>query len=88
MSFTYAVLGAGRQGVAAAYDMIRFGDAMEVILADRDAALAALSAERSAVSSTVASAAQVDVTDDKELVAFLQPSTPFSARCRTSSTWR
>ena len=34
MSFTYAVVGAGRQGTAAAYDMARFGDATEVRIAD------------------------------------------------------
>lgn len=34
MSFRYAVLGAGRQGVAAAYDLARFGDAEQVLLVD------------------------------------------------------
>lgn len=36
MKFKYAVLGAGRQGVAAAYDLARFGDAAEVHLFDLD----------------------------------------------------
>jgi len=36
MSYTYAVLGAGRQGTAAAYDMARWGEARRVILADRE----------------------------------------------------
>ena len=36
MSYTYAVLGAGRQGAAAAYDMARWGAAKRVILADLD----------------------------------------------------
>ena len=35
--WTYAVLGAGRQGTAAAYDLARHGDARRVLLADRDA---------------------------------------------------
>jgi len=34
MSFSYMVLGAGRQGIAAAYDLARFGDAKQVTLAD------------------------------------------------------
>jgi lysine 6-dehydrogenase len=75
MSFTYAVLGAGRQGVAAAYDMIRFGDARAVLLADRNGDLAAEAAERVNLlaGSTIASPAQVDVTDCQALVAFLEP---------------
>jgi lysine 6-dehydrogenase len=35
-AYTYAVLGAGRQGTAAAYDMARWGDAHRVVLADYD----------------------------------------------------
>lgn len=34
MGFRYAVLGAGRQGVAAAYDLARFGDAEQVLIVD------------------------------------------------------
>jgi lysine 6-dehydrogenase len=75
MSFTYAVLGAGRQGVAAAYDMVRFGDAGAVVLADRDRDLSAAAAERvnRLTGSSLASAAQVDVTDSGQLLAFLEP---------------
>lgn len=36
MGHRYAILGAGRQGLAAAYDILRFGDAEEVLLIDRD----------------------------------------------------
>ena len=36
MGRRYAVLGAGRQGIAVAYDLARFGDADEVIVADLD----------------------------------------------------
>lgn len=35
MGYNYVVLGAGRQGTAAAYDMIKFGDANKVIIADK-----------------------------------------------------
>jgi lysine 6-dehydrogenase len=34
--YTYLVLGAGRQGTAAAYDMVRWGEAKSVVLADMD----------------------------------------------------
>ena len=34
MAFIYAVLGGGRQGTAAAYDMAKFGDASRVLIAD------------------------------------------------------
>lgn len=75
MPYTYAVLGAGRQGVAAAYDMIRFGDAGSVLLADLDGKLAAAAAERvnRLTGAKRASPAQVDVTDGRELVSFLEP---------------
>jgi lysine 6-dehydrogenase len=46
MPYTYAVLGAGRQGTAAAYDMARWGDARRVVLADFDLDVARRSAER------------------------------------------
>jgi lysine 6-dehydrogenase len=34
--YRYAVLGAGRQGICAAYDLARFGDASDIILVDMD----------------------------------------------------
>ena len=37
MGYRYAVVGTGRQGMAAAYDLGKFGEADEIILADRDA---------------------------------------------------
>jgi lysine 6-dehydrogenase len=65
MEYTYAVLGAGRQGTASAYDMARWGDAKRVILIDRDLAIAERAAKRvnSLISANVAEAAQVEVTD-------------------------
>ena len=65
MSFNYAVLGAGRQGAAAAYDMARWGDAARVVLADYDLAVARQAAERvnDLIGKTVAEAVQLDVTD-------------------------
>jgi lysine 6-dehydrogenase len=65
MSYTYAVLGAGRQGTAAAYDMLRWGDATRVILADLDEAVAHRAAERvnRLAGEHIAEGVQVDVTD-------------------------
>jgi len=40
MSYAYAIVGAGRQGVAAAYDLAVFGDASRILFVDRDAAIA------------------------------------------------
>ena len=65
MSLTYAVLGAGRQGTAAAYDMARWGEAGRAVLADLDLGVAQRAAERvnQLVGSKVAEPVQVDVTD-------------------------
>ncbi len=64
MPYTYAVLGAGRQGTAAAYDMARWGDASRVILADADFTVARRAARRvnQLISRQVAQAVEVDVT--------------------------
>ncbi|MEZ6196449.1 MAG: saccharopine dehydrogenase C-terminal domain-containing protein [Planctomycetota bacterium] len=46
MGYRYAVLGAGLQGTAAAYDMARFGDAEEIVLLDRSDEIARDAAAR------------------------------------------
>lgn len=46
MPFHYLLLGAGRQGVAAAYDIGRFGDAGRIVVADIDLAVATAAAAR------------------------------------------
>ena len=46
MGFRYAVLGAGRQGVAIAYDLARHGEAAEILMADADEAAAKNGAAR------------------------------------------
>jgi lysine 6-dehydrogenase len=65
MEYTYAVLGAGRQGTAAAYDMARWGDSRRVILADHDLSAAAAAAHRvnRLVGRDLAQAVRLDVTD-------------------------
>ena len=65
MNLTYAVLGAGRQGTAAAYDLARWGDASQVVLADINLEVASNAAARvnRLVGRSIARPAQVDVTD-------------------------
>lgn len=65
MGYHYAVLGAGRQGTAAGYDLARWGEADQVILADKDLAAARRSAERinRLAGQPIAEAASLDVTD-------------------------
>jgi lysine 6-dehydrogenase len=73
MKYTYAVLGGGRQGTAAAYDMAKFGDAKEVLIADIDRRVAEASAERvnTLLNIRAASAVELDVTDEEALGSFL-----------------
>lgn len=70
--FRYGVIGAGRQGVATAYDMIRCGGA-SVLLADYDAGVAQLAAARinHLLGREVATWTQVDAGDEDALVAAL-----------------
>ena len=74
MSYTYAVLGAGRQGTAAAYDLARWGDARRILLADFNPETARKSAERvnHLIGNPVAEAAAVNVTDPNSVVNTLQ----------------
>jgi lysine 6-dehydrogenase len=69
MSYTYAVLGAGRQGTAAAYDMARWGDAERVILADYEGEVADAAAARvnGLIGRPIVEPRQVDVTDSDRL---------------------
>ena len=73
MGFRYAVIGSGRQGTAAAYDLALLGDAEYVLIADMALDQAERSAARvnSLVGREVAHAAQVDVQDEDAVVALL-----------------
>lgn len=64
-SYSYLVLGAGRQGTAAAYDLARFGDAARITLADADLAAAMAASERvnQLTGQTVAAPIRLDVSD-------------------------
>jgi len=73
MGFKYAVLGAGRQGTACAYDLIRFGEADSVLLADQslDAARAAAARVNRLLDTDQAQAIRLDVTDQGAVVQAL-----------------
>jgi lysine 6-dehydrogenase len=73
MTYRYAVLGAGRQGTAAAYDIAKFGDAVQVTLADANLEAAECSANRVnwLLGRQIADFVQLDVTDHRSLVDFL-----------------
>lgn len=73
--FCYAIVGAGRQGVASAYDMAKMGDAASVILADYDGEVAERAAQRinRLLGWDVATAAQVDASNFAALVELLEP---------------
>ncbi|MCX6543382.1 MAG: saccharopine dehydrogenase NADP-binding domain-containing protein [Acidobacteria bacterium] len=65
MSYAYAVIGAGRQGVAAAYDLGKFGDASRVLLVDAnlEIATAAAATVNRLLDRSIAQAAQCDATN-------------------------
>lgn len=71
--FRYLILGAGRQGTAAAYDLARFGQAAAVTLADYDVEIARQAAGRvnDLLGRRLVEARAVDVLDPDALVRFL-----------------
>jgi len=73
MEYQYVILGAGRQGTACAYDLIKLGGARRVLLADRSLPVAEAAAARvnSLLASDRAHAVQLDVTDGASLPAAL-----------------
>ena len=74
MGFTYVVLGAGRQGIASAYDLAKNGDADLVIIADKSPELAQRAAERlnSLLGSQKVRPRTVDVTKKENLLDVLK----------------
>lgn len=73
-SFVFIVLGAGRQGTAAAYDMARWGEASRVILADQNLEAAKKAANRvnELLGGSLAAAVQIDVEDIQAVSQILQ----------------
>lgn len=74
MPYSYIVLGAGRQGIAAAYDLVLFGEASRVTLADANGDLAQAAAARvnELTHRNVAEALTLDVTDETAVRAALK----------------
>lgn len=72
--YVYGVLGAGRQGTSAAYDMAKFGNATKVRIADMDLKIARASADRvnRLCGQQVAEATGVNVTHPAEVEGFLK----------------
>ncbi len=75
MGKTYAILGAGMQGTAAAYDLAKFADAAAILLADARLEQAERSADRvnTLIGRKICEPRQVNAMDAAELEAFLQP---------------
>ena len=73
MSFRYAVIGSGRQGTSAAYDLARFGDADYLLLADQSLRQAERAAARvnQLIGRQVAHAVQVEVQNEDAVVSML-----------------
>lgn len=73
MPHSYIILGAGRQGTAAAYDLACFGDAQRLTLADVNIARAQSAAKRvnDLVERSIADAIQLDVRDTRAVAQAL-----------------
>jgi len=69
MSYRYAVIGSGRQGLSAAYDMGRFGNAKEILLYDINPQAAKAGAEKinSLLGANIASGHGLDAGDPAQL---------------------
>lgn len=74
MGINYTILGAGRQGTAAAYDLIKFGNPDDVLLVDQDANAAKRSAERinELTDDSIAQGTMGNVADTDELSSILK----------------
>lgn len=74
MGYRYAVLGAGRQGIAAAYDLAKFGNADQIILMDLNNKIAESGAKflNDLLKHRNVTPIEVDVRDTKQLISALQ----------------
>jgi lysine 6-dehydrogenase len=72
--YSYAVIGAGRQGTAAAYDLARFGQAKSILMADIDANTAHSSAKRinQLIGQEIATSIKLDARDRDALLENLK----------------
>ena len=74
MTYAYCVIGAGRQGVAAAYDLLVRGEAARIVLADLDPNAAARGRDllSELVEAAVVDVATVDAADRRATAALLE----------------
>ena len=74
MSYRYAIIGAGRQGTAAAYDIGKFGEAESILMLDYDESVAAASASRinQLLGDGLATSKQVDAQDTERVAEILR----------------
>ena len=74
MTYRYVIIGAGRQGTAAAYDLARFGEAESILLGDMEKEKAKASAARinRLIGREVAQGVFLDASDPAGLAAVLQ----------------
>lgn len=79
MGFKYAVIGAGRQGIAAAYDMAKFGEAEEVLLVDinKTAVEEGVKLINDLLERKIATPIRADVNDIEKLASVLKGVTSF-----------
>jgi lysine 6-dehydrogenase len=77
MSFRYAVIGAGRMGLAAGYDLAKFGEAEEVKFIDIDLETVQAAAKRvnELLGSQVAEGHEVDINNIEQLRSVLSGAT-------------
>ncbi len=73
MTYRYLIIGAGKQGTAAAYDLAKFGEAEQIIMADMDLDTAKRAAKRvnRLIGKETASAAQADASNIPQLAALM-----------------
>lgn len=69
----FAILGAGRQGTAAAYDLVKFGNADSIQICDLNMEAGQRAAERvnKLLNTDLVEAVLVDITQQDELISFL-----------------
>lgn len=72
--YVYTILGSGRQGTSAAYDLVRFGDAEEIILVDKNPDTARRSQQRinQLTDTDIARAEAFDLRNEHRLSSLLE----------------
>ena len=73
MSYSYLIIGAGKQGTAAAYDLAKFGDAKSILFADYDLDAARTAAKRinRLIGRDVAASVHADASDVHQLASLM-----------------